>query len=301
MIRPKMTVILVLTLLFSAAANAGQLDLSNPEDAVKAMRKLQCNLEDGEPAVYWWTGSAYSRVPGEKDRRLFDYHGMNVRACQTLSDEEHGYGYRQVSREIVIYLDPESGEILRTWTNPWTGKKLQVMHIANDPVNSRFPTYARGPRGPFQLPATTFKNGRGWMSIEVPLFYSNPLGGEYQDYVGGTYQAIEMFNFFFDEAELLDTEVGGLVGANVSWARISKWLPWMEMGDRVGWMMYNGAGQRIRNWDELPELLKEELRANYPEYAEPPPLDDRRPNETSWTYFKKWVDAKRSETETAVQ
>ena len=24
-----------------------------------------------------------------------------------------------------------------------------------------------------------------FLSLEIPLFYTNPLGGEYQDYVGG--------------------------------------------------------------------------------------------------------------------
>ncbi len=36
--------------------------------------------------------------------------------------------------------------------------------------------------------------------------------------------------------------------------------------------------------------MKKEIAANYPEYREPPPGDDQRPNETSWTYFKKKVE-----------
>ncbi len=277
----------------SAAPGQESLDLSNPDDAVKALRKTQCSLEDGKPAVYWWAGNVYSRVPGERDRLLFAYQAMNVRACRTMSSPEQGYGYRMVSREALIYLDPTTGEVVRTWSNPWTGETLEVVHIFNDPVNSRFPIFANGPRGPFRLGAT-FKDGRGWMSFEVPLFYPNPLAGDYQDYIGGTYQAIEMFNFFFDEAALLDPEVDGLPNAHVSWARVSKWLPWMKMGDRAGQMIYNGAGKRLDSWDELPEVLKQELLAGHAEYREPPPLDDARPNETSWTYFKKVIDAERA-------
>jgi len=29
------------------------------------------------------------------------------------------------------------------------------------------------------------------------------------------------------------------------------------------------------------------LKNRYPSYLEPPPLNDERPNETSWTVFKK--------------
>ena len=38
----------------------------------------------------------------------------------------------------------------------------------------------------------------------------------------------------------------------------------------------------------------EALDPNDPQYGEPPPLDDARPNETSWTVFKKYIDAKRA-------
>jgi hypothetical protein len=293
----KLALVLVSSLFSSALAFGGDtLDLDDPEDAVKALRKTQCHLEDGKPAVYWWTGNVYSRVPGEKDRHLFSYQAMNVRACKTLSDPENGYGYRMVSREALIYLDSATGEVVRTWTNPWTNEEVEVVHIYNDPVNSKFPVFARSRRGPFQLGAT-FKDGRGWFSFEVPLFYTNPLGGEYQEYIGGTYQAIEMFNFFFDETAMLDASVGGLDNTHVSWSRVSKWLPWMKMGDRAGQMIYNGAGKRVASWDELPEILKNELMTQKPEYSEPPPLDDARPNETSWTYFKKVIDAQRAEAE----
>ena len=283
---------LILTAGLTGAAAAELLDLGDPEGAVKGLRKLQCHMEDGKPAIFWWSGVTYGRVPGEKDRLLFGYEGMNVRACVTVLDPEHGYGYRMVSKEVLIYLDPETGEILRTWGNPWTGEEVEVVHVANDPVNSRRPIQAHGPRGPFELGAQV-KDGRGWLRFEVPLFYPNPLGGDYQEYVGGTYQAIEMFSFYFDAEAMVDPEVGGLDDAHVGWSRVAQWLPWMQMGGRAGQVIYHGAGKRVRTWDDLPENLRDEIAANYSGFDVPPPLDDRRRNETSWTYFKKWLENKR--------
>ncbi len=284
----------ILLLAFASTLGAQHLDLNNPTDAVKAMRKLQCNLEDGKPAIFWWAGSTFSRVPGEKDRRIFDYEAMNIRACVTVKDPEKGYGYRMVSKEVLIYTDPASGEILRQWENPWTGKTVEVAHIANDPVNSRGPLFANGPRGPYQFGAT-IKGDLGIFRFEVPLFYDNPLAGEYQKYVGGTYQAIEMFNFFFNVEDLLSTGTDGAESAHVAWSRVAKWLPWMEMGDRAGQVIYNGAGRRVANWDDLPQWLQDEIATNYPSFDSPPPLDDTRPNETSWSYFKKLIDTKAGE------
>jgi hypothetical protein len=284
--------LLLLCLCVSAAAQA-RLDLNNPDDAVKVMQKIQCSLESGKPATFWWQGSVFSRVPGEQDRVLFNVVGMNIRACQSLNDPQRGHGYRQVSREILLYLDPVTNQVLRKWKNPFTGKDNEVIHVANDPVNSP-PSYARGTDGrPYRFNGT-IKNGRVWTQIEVPLFYRNPLGGDYQDYVGGTYHAMEMFTFFMHEKELLDATKQQSDDVTVSWARTSEWLPWMEMGDRPGMMIISSVGRRLQKWDDLPEIMKAEIKANYPTYNAPPPLDDARPNETSWTYFKKITDLKKA-------
>ncbi len=281
-----------LILIFAGAPLAAEpMDLDDPTGAVKGLRKLQCHMEDGKPAIFWWSGVTYSRVPGEKDRLLFEYEGMNIRACRTVEHPEYGYGYRMVSKEVLIYLDPESGEIVRTWNNPWTGEEVEVVHIANDPVNSRAPIYANGPRGPYQLGAQV-KDGRGWLRFEVPLFYPNPLGGDYQKYIGGTYQAIEMFSFYFDAEAMADPQVGGLDDAHVGWSRVAQWLPWMQMGSRAGQVIYHGAGKRVRSWEDLPQNLRDEIAQSYPGFDSPPPVDDDRRNETSWTYFKKWLDQK---------
>ena len=292
------TAFLILTAGLAGSLAAEPLDLDDPTGAVQGMRKLQCHMEDGKPAIFWWSGVTYSRVPGEKDRLLFEYEGVNIRACVTVEDPEKGYGYRMVSKEVLVYLDPETGEVVRTWKNPWTDREVEVVHIANDPVNSRGPTHAHGPRGPYELGAQ-IKDGRGWLRIEVPLFYPNPLGGDYQKYIGGTYQAIEMFSFYFDAEAMADPEVGGLDDAHVGWSRVAQWLPWMEMGNRAGQVIYHGAGKRVRTWDDLPQVLRDEIAASYPGFDTPPPLDDTRRNETSWTYFKKWVDEKQQSAQPA--
>jgi hypothetical protein len=131
------------------------------------------------------------------------------------------------------------------------------------------------------------------MNIEVPLFYFNVLAGDYQKYVGGTYHATEMFNFYGLSDELL-AEDNSFVNPGVSWVRISQWLPWMEMNGRDGVMYFNAQGAKLDSWEDLPEKMKDEIAANYPEYRHAPPGDDARPNETSWTYFKKVFDQRRA-------
>lgn len=74
-----------------------KLDLSKPEDVVIANRKLHASTVDGKPVIFDFWGKTYSRVPGERDRLLFTWHAMNIRATKTVTDEKGQKGYRMVS------------------------------------------------------------------------------------------------------------------------------------------------------------------------------------------------------------
>lgn len=275
----------------TAPASARTLDPAKPEDAVEIMKRTQCGAKDGQPAVYHWSGRVYSRVEGERDRLLFLGEGMNIRQCVAVEDPKRGKGFRQVSREVMLFLDPATGQVLRRWKNPWTGDDVEVMHIANDPVNGR-PTFPIGADGkPFTI---DYKRMGDWvqMPLEVPLFYHNVLGGEYEEFVGNQYHAMEIFDFAARADELLDT-AKPTAYPSVSWVRLSNWMPWMKLGGRQGLLVFNAMGAKVKSFDDLPAVLKQEIAANYPAYTAPPPGDDARPNETTWTVFKKKIDAER--------
>ena len=278
-----------------AAAQGGRIDVQTPEGYVQASRKMQCSRKDGVPVLFSWEGRAYSRVAGERDKLLFQVEGMNIRRCMVIEDPERGIGYRLVSREIMLYKDPQSGAVLRSWQNPWTGKAVEVIHVANDPVNFP-PTYGRGRDG--KVPSMNFviHGDHFFLPLEIPLFYTNPLGGDYQEYVGGTYHSAEIFDFSGSLSDLLDAERDS-AAMHIAWVRLAGWLPWMEMGSRSGMMYFNAVGSKLDGWNQLSETMKQEIRTSYPAYQKPPPADDQRPSQTSWTHFKKVLDARRAEKE----
>lgn len=272
---------------FAQAAKPKPIDLGTPEGVLQASRKIQCSTRDDVPATYWWHGDMYSRVPGERDRLLFKVEGMNVRRCVAVEDPVKGKGFKLVSRELLFYRDPATGELARKWQNPWTGAELEVIQTANDPVNSTW--WANGRDG--KTPMTWSGSGQGnawWQTSTIPLFYRNPLAGDYQDYVGGAYHATEMFNFMGNLDDLVDPRKDS-ADVRVGWVRISGFLPWMKMGDRAGELYFHTAGRKLASWDDLPARMKAEIAAEYPAWKEPPPGTDERPNETSWTYFRKKV------------
>jgi hypothetical protein len=274
-----------------AFAQAERLDPARPGQALEVSRKLHATTVEGEKAFFWWEGQVFSRVPAEKDRLLFRILGMNVRTTQSLKDPAKGAGYRMVSRELMFYLDPATSAILHTWKNPFTGRDVEVLQVANDPVN--FPPIWENFPQPFRLEGT-FSGGLYQQQMCVPLFYADPLSGPYQDAVGGQYQAIEILQFSALESELMDSKRSSADHVVLSWTRVSKWLPWMCMGDRTGQLIFTGLGQRVKRFEDLPELMKQEVLAHYPAFQEPPPLDDTRKNETSWTTYRKYMESKKA-------
>jgi hypothetical protein len=90
--------------------------------------------------------------------------------------------------------------ILWQWENPWTGKLLTVMHVANNPVQGCF-------KGKFLAQvnedSTTFV-------FDLFSTYPNPLATEpkFADYnPNPTYQAAELFKITVPTAELLNPEI----------------------------------------------------------------------------------------------
>jgi hypothetical protein len=290
LVKPSLVFISLAYLIGCSTASADRLDLNDPKDVMTANRKIQCSTEDGQAITYWWHGEAYSRRQGERDKHLFDVEGMNIRQCIGVTDAERGEGYKLVSRELLMYKDPASGEILKTWENPWTGATVDVLQVANDPVN--FTSYHVGRDGKPPSWDGTNLGGRWWSTSTIPLFYPNPLAGDYQAEIGGTYHATEMFNFMGDLDSLLD-DGNHTAEVQVGWVRMSDWLPWMMMGGRDGVIYMHTAGRKLDSWDDLSQTLKDEIATNYPEYVDPPPADDARRNETSWLYYKKVRDGER--------
>ncbi len=262
----------------------GTIDLATPMGALEAQRKIWCSLNDNETITFYWHGKAFSRRQGERDIHLFDVEGMNIRQCGTVTDPARGDGYKTTSREILLYKDPKTGEVLSKWTNPWTGEVVDVLHVANDPVNGAF--YLKNRDGSDLTWSGTVSGPMWWVTFTVPLFYKNELGGDYEAEIGGTYHATEMFGFHGDLAQLTDRSQP-IGETHVSWTRISQFLPWMKMGGRDGAIYMHTAGRKLTSFDELSDTMKEQITLHYPEYAEAPPVSDTRKNETSWSYFRK--------------
>lgn len=270
-----------IALAVAAVQPATALDLGKAEDNLTALAKMRCSLDPAEHVVTWWKGTIFAQLPGKAPGAIMGFEGYNICRMEPMEDG----AWRFISRELSFYRDLKSGAIIDAWDNPFNGKRVDVVHVANDPVNSVFGTTRRD-GSPNILPWES-AGGDLMMTFNVPLTYPNPLQPEDfpEESSGEMYMGSEHFMFFTRRTAIDDPAVKN-APASYGWTRIGPWLPWMKMGAASGNLLYIAQGHKLGGVDELPADMRERIESTYPAYATAPETWVQ-PNETSWTYYRK--------------
>lgn len=242
---------------------------------VEELIKARCSTDSSN--IYCeWSGSVYAFVPQEKQKKLFNIIGMNVSRCLPQDNNK----WLLTSREITLYLDPLTNEVLDSWHNPWTEETVPVVHVSLNPIQivlqGKYPVFMQGKNITFV--------------VDIPLTYPNILGNkpQYRDYSPQQlYQAGEFFQYIVPRDEVLDPSVTTVKSFSGSWMRWGMWLPWMKMRDRSGQLIYNAAIKKHQDFDRLSPILKQIINSKLPAYREAPREFLLGKNETSWTYFNR--------------
>lgn len=237
--------------------------------------RTRCST-DGKSTYIEWNGSVYAFVPQEKQRKLFNIVGMNVSRCLQNPQKQ----WVLTSRELNLYLDPQTNQVLNRWNNPWTREEVPVVHVANNPVQNSF-------EGEYPVS----KDGdQVTYTLDVPLTYPNILSGDpkFKDYSPEPlYQAGEFFKFTAPLNEVVNSSSATAIDVSGTWNRIGPWLPWMKMKGAPGQLVYSATMHKRSTFDELSPLLKQEITSRLSLYREAPTCFLAVKNETSWSYFQK--------------
>ncbi len=262
-----------------------KLNLEDPKDNLNAWIKIRGSLDTNKTTVYWWAGSVYAQVPNKKPQLILNFEGINVAVMKQIKG-----GYRMLTRECGFYKDINTNKIIETWQNPYNGKDVKVVQVWNDPVNQTFLEDYGDEKWylPYQLLGDDLQ-----IFFDVHLQYPNVLDtANYAIYsAGNDYIASEMFNFFANINDVNNEELNS-VPNTITWTRIGQWLPWMQMGKTPGQLIYQCRGEKLNYYQDVPQAFRDYVAAQNPEYANAPEKDIK-PNETSWSYFKKQIENKK--------
>jgi hypothetical protein len=279
----KLTLAAALSLtIFTAHAAIKVVDFSDGGQSVIAFVRMRGDTT-GADTVTYWKGSAFAVLPGQAPQRIFGFEGFNVARMTKKADGS----WRMLSREYAVYRDPKTNAILKTWTNPFTEQTNVVFHVQNDPVNQTFGR--KDEAGKIYPMPFTVMGADVQLGFDIPISYPNPIDPKAfpRHAHSALYTGSEHFGFFakkadFDNAKLSSVPVG------ISWARTSPWLPWMEMGDKAGYMLFSAWGKKLGSVEEMSADLLAHIKKEQPKFLTAP-RDDMQPNATTWSEYKKRV------------
>jgi hypothetical protein len=277
---------IALSFALAVAASAEELDLTKPEDLLKAYVKTVGDLS-GKDVFGYGSTIVFAKVPGEKGKPLFNMEVVGVARYVPIEG-----GWRRLQREIAFYTDLETHEILTTWDNPLSGRAVKVVPVQNDPVNRSF---VIGDGEGFSVAYDEY-SGKIIFHREVMLRYPSPLTrAEYPLYSQDDwYEAAELFNNYVARADLENPDITSAPEYG-SWSRFGPWLPWMEMADAPGMLVYHGNSHKLMaGAADIPPHLRAAIEKDYPKYLEAPE-SDYGPDQTSWTFYKKLLDAEKAQ------
>jgi hypothetical protein len=269
----------------------GRLDLTKPVDNLTGLLKLQADLA-GKPVIAGFPGKAWAWVPGEGNVHLFNTYGIGASRLEWSAADEV---WRLYHREVLYYCDAQSNEIMDSWRNPLTERRVEVLHILNDPVNRvyslkpgpfapPYPYFAEGDRLVFQLDILRGTEKSPMSRKDYPLHAQQDL-----------YQSGELWAIGGSLAEVNDPRITS-ANCHTAWARVSMWLPFMEMGNRPGQMIYHSQSFKLMGGvADLPPNIRAYTEKHFPKYLEPPTeWTGLARNETTWSYSKRVIDERRA-------
>ncbi len=227
------------------------------------------------------TGVVTGVRPGEALRVLFNFEVFSTIRVLRQADGS----YQRMTKETIFYTDPKTGAVLDEWDNPYTGERVKVVDVHNDPYNWVIASTVQPPAmpglistgqavpggKPYLLDWSTLgpdtvvliRDGHGW--------YPNRLDPAHwpRESSGPMIQSSELFRYFISRKDLEDP-TKTFLPANGSWVRVQPWLPWMLMGTTPGHVMYDGIFAANYTPDFIPAPVLERIRTKYPSYMTAP-------------------------------
>jgi hypothetical protein len=258
------------------------MDFDKPENLLRALVKLRGSL-DGAPALWWYRGNQYAVVDSQPTL-LWQVEGAQLGKFVARDDGS----YEHVFRDVMFYLDAETSEFLREFKNPWTGQTHEVPVMRMGPFRINHSVNGASVVMPANMPP-------GAMDVDWRYEPSFVQGGEvYIRELGKTRIAnpaassgkpgvSSRSHFYVNDLFTLVGKVADIeddtpsAPARSTYDSVNDWTPWLQMGNREGFILGRGNTSKLGSYADLPERLVRLIKADEPGFFEDPdfPVWDR--------------------------
>lgn len=242
--------------------------------------------QSGESTVTYGYGTLFSWFPNQANAPLVDTELCAVRRYRRVEG-----GWVRLHREVGLYRDHKTKEILQTWYNPYIERKVEVIDLFQE-FNRKYVTDTLGKSWFINYSEMT-----GDAFFQRNFFIDRPSPMHPRDYPVHSqdphYELSEYVNYFAKVSDLIDPNVSNArsTGATNSIGNI---LPWMEMGNQPGKIIHQIHFTKLKRVEDMPRDFVEYSQKRYPKYLEAPSeYVEADLNNTSWTKYKTVIDERR--------
>jgi hypothetical protein len=246
-------------------------------------REMFARIEaDVAPGKFNWgicSGVVHGVRDGEAVKPLFGFEVFSSTRVVRQPDQS----FQRMCRELIFYRDLKTGALMDEWDNVYTGERVRVVDVANDPFNFVIsewfpdpPSYGglnkdKPPRRPLRLNWNLMGADTLTLDSDIHLFYPNALQPDKwpRESSGPMNRVSELFRYFIRREDAEDAELTSLPFDGV-WSRVTPWLPWMLMGPAPGHILYMGRFTRVKDLDLVSPPVLARVKERFPKYLTAP-------------------------------
>jgi hypothetical protein len=263
----------VLTPALAADRQDGEMpDLSEPRANLECMLRMTASLEP-EDVPWWFDGTIFGITGEDAPLPLVRFEGWE---CYWVRPVEND-AYELTGHTVTFFYDVETGEMLDTFDNPYTGRTNEVTASVqgggagfgfNYSVDGVRPTkfMDRMPDNPLLLQWSSVRDVI-WMHAETA-------------YPPGLKQPRKQRQTMFTNLDdFKNPEVANLP-ASFTATVFENWPRWMDMGDRPGHVIWHASGAKIGSLDDLPVAFRDRLEREHADRMTAYPFSDTKMKST---------------------
>lgn len=268
-----------------------RLDLSRPEDHLRAYIKMSASEEQGAETYLVYEGMTFGVTEGLQMVPLYGMLGFSPVRTFLMPDGT----WRILGSEAAVFTDLASGAVLDTWRNPYLDDRaVKVWHLRTGPINLPINPQRSistggwrmlrpsiyGTNG-FFMPITE-RDGQLIVTLDAQTNRKNPLDPMiWKAESGGETMRYSEHNTW--RIRRADVENPDMPSPPIfaSWHTNKEWRPWMLMGRRPGHIYNHLIAYKVKSPAEAPRVLIDYYERTAPEFLS-------APREWTGTYLTDW-------------
>ena len=229
-----------------------------------------------DPGLWWYSGRLWGQPAADKAVQFFAVEGFSF---NNMIRREDG-SLAQIMEEVGFWKDPESGAVLDDWVNPLNGlpcepghfRSRQELEFSADGVLTR-PEVLDG-----HITEPTLSGPTMWISEILLGRFDNPRkqGQDPLTYVGPVRTVTSLATYAMDAEQILSS-VPGFVETTLHFQSMSKWYPWMRMGQAQGNISFELSGRKLPRVDDLPDSLRSIIEQRRAGFLDNPDIQEKNP------------------------